>query len=314
MFGNPTAYSSRAAVRSAPSLAQLSAAAVPLGSGGRGRRRGVPGPLQPPAAFVRRGRRCRPAPRRVQRGRHKLAAETSALPGGRGGRGAPLVVPPPPRSPQPAAGGGSRPCAADNVSRMGNGGGGAAPPAPACYTGGPGPPPPVPPPPAGVPAPLPSTRRLLPLTLTFRDGLRWALPPLAACTPSRRQGDAGGEAEPPSAGGRGPAAPCPGAAAGGRAASRGQAGPAPPGAGCGQVVPRGRAPGPLPRRLCLSRRLRCAAASSHMEPPPLAAPLAAAGREEASSSGRGPRPALPLMHCGRPGPRLQRRGGGRGNR
>lgn len=50
---------STAAVRSAPNLAQLSAAAVPLGSPGGDGTEGSEPSGRPPAAFVRGGRRCR---------------------------------------------------------------------------------------------------------------------------------------------------------------------------------------------------------------------------------------------------------------
>lgn len=192
MFENLRVYST-VAVRFPPSLAQLSAPAVPLGSHGRGRR-GPGHSNRPPPLFAGA---TAPGPRR---GGYKGSVRSC------GGDLSPSRGPRNPHLPNPSSGcasgagtarpRGTRPCAAGNVSRMGSGGRGAAPPArPRVLHWQP----------RGTQPPLP--QRFLPLTLTFRDGLRWALPLFAARTPSRLQGDAGGEAEPPSPGGRGPAVP-----------------------------------------------------------------------------------------------------------
>lgn len=175
---------STAAVRSAPNLAQLSAAAVPLGSPGGDGTEG-----SEPAAFVRGG--AAPGTKRAA----ELAEETSALPGGRGGAL--------PSRPVSAAGGSGAWTAGQQTVR-----GRQREPHGKRRPSAPRPPPRPPARSVGSPgAPSPFPRRLLPLALTFRDGLRWALPPLAARAPSRRRGDAGGEAEPLSPGGRGSAAP-----------------------------------------------------------------------------------------------------------
>lgn len=157
---------------------------------GTGRRGPSPPPAGPPPLFAGA---AAPGTKRAA----ELAEETSALPGGPGGA--------PPSRPLSAAGGSGAWTAGQQTvrGRQREPHGKRRPPAPR--------PPPRPPAPArsagspGAPGPFP--RRLLPLALTFRDGLRWALPPLAARAPSRRRGDAGGEAEPPSPGGSGSAAP-----------------------------------------------------------------------------------------------------------
>lgn len=192
---------------------------------------------------------------------------------------------------------GTRPCAAGNVSRIGSGGG-AAPPGPAR----PGPrvlrrrP--------RAPSPGVSSRShslfgtgCAGLSLRLR---RARLPASGAMLAARRS-------PPPPAGG-GPPPPAPGLPPGagrlrggrrvqppqpGRAAGRWSSGP-----GRSSPPPRRRA---VPATQVRRRFLSHGAAAS----PPLAAPragpraaAAAAGRE-ASGSGRGPRPALPLMHCER---------------
>lgn len=182
---------STVAVRSAPNLAQLSAAAVPLGSPGGDGTEGSEPSGRPPAAFVRGGRRCR----------HKAGGRTRG--GALGAPRGPRRSPPDPTPPRPRGGSGVRTAGQQTVRGRQREPHGKRRRRPA-----PRPPPRPPARSAGSPgAPSPFPRRLLPLALTFRDGLRWALPPLAASAPSRRWGDAGGEAEPPSPGGTGSAAP-----------------------------------------------------------------------------------------------------------
>lgn len=186
----------------------------------------------------------------------------------------------------------------------------------------PGPRPPRRQPLPGARSPFP--RRLLPPALTFRDGLRWALPALAGrAFPPAGRCDAGGEAEPPFPAGRGSAAPPPRGCRRGPAGFKGAggSGPRPPRAGCGLPAALEECPpaAAVPAADQVRRRLLSHGAAAW--PPlgaPRAGPRAAAGRE-ASGSGRGPRPALPLMHRrapagrrgGRQGPGWAARRGGR---
>lgn len=289
MFGTLGAHST-AAVRSAPRLAQLSAAAVLLGCPGGNGTKGSEPSARSPTAFVRADRRSR------HKAGDRICGEDLGTPWGPW-RKAPL--------PRPAAGGsGAWTVGQQTVrgrQREPHGKRRLQTRPPARSAGSPG-------------ASSPFPRRLLPLALTFRDGLRRALLPLEARAPSRRRGDAGGEAEPPSPGGTGSAAlHRPGAAAGGRVTSKGQAGPAPPPlprAGCGLVALE-----ESPRLRLSRRRIRCAAASSHMEPPrrrppgPVPAPPPARRRVARAVA---PAPLSLSCTAGAAGPRLQRQRGRQG--